>query len=83
MLEDSQRGGDGGGSRDPYGQLTDRERDVLKLVAEGFTTQEVSGMLGISPKTVEGHTTNLMAKLDIHKRVDLVKYAIRKGIISV
>lgn len=83
MVEDYQRGGEGGVSRDPYGQLTDRERDVLKLVAEGYTTQEVSGMLGISPKTVEGHTTNLMAKLDIHRRVDLVKYALRKGIISV
>ncbi len=83
MVEDYQRGGEGGVSRDPYGQLTDRERDVLKLVTEGHTTQEISGMLGISPKTVEGHTTNLMAKLDIHKRVDLVKYALRKGIISV
>lgn len=83
MVEDCQRGGEGGVSRDPYGQLTDRERDVLKLVAEGYTTQEVSGMLGISPKTVEGHITNLMAKLDIHRRVGLVKYALRKGIISV
>ncbi len=70
-------------SHDPYEQLTERERDVLKLVAEGYTTQEIANMLVVSPKTVEGHKTNLMAKLGIHNRVDLVKYALRKGIISV
>ena len=68
---------------DPYEQLTDRERDVFKLVAEGYSNQEIADMLTISPKTVEGHKTSLMAKLDIHNRVDLVKYALRKGIISV
>jgi DNA-binding CsgD family transcriptional regulator len=68
---------------DPYGQLTDRERDVLKLVAEGHTTQEIATRLDISPKTVEGHKTNLMAKLSIHNRIDLVKYAVRKGILTI
>jgi len=66
----------------PYEQLTDREREILKLLAEGHTTQEIANMLVVSPKTVEGHKTNLMAKLDIHTRTDLVKYALRKGIIT-
>ena len=69
--------------KDPYDQLTDRERDVLKLMAEGHTNQEIADILVISRKTVEGHKTNLMAKLDIHNRTELVKYALRKGIITV
>jgi len=69
--------------RDPYDQLTGREREVLKLLAEGHTTQEIADILVISPKTVEGYKTSLMDKLDIHNRVDLVKYALRKGIITV
>ena len=75
--------GSGRVSHDPYEQLTDRERDVLKLVAEGYTTQEIADMLVVSPKTVEGHKTNLMAKLGIHNRIELVKYALRKGIITI
>jgi len=70
-------------TNDPYEQLTDREREILKLLAEGHTTQEIADRLVVSPKTVEGHKTNLMAKLDIHNRTDLVKYALRKGIITV
>jgi len=69
--------------QDPYGQLTERERDVLKLLAEGYSTQEVADILVITPKTVEGHKTNLMAKLGIHNRIELVKYALRKGIITI
>ncbi|OGO23059.1 MAG: hypothetical protein A2Z28_08700 [Chloroflexi bacterium RBG_16_51_9] len=75
----------GGGQvgHDPYAQLTDREREVLKLMAEGYTTRQISNMLVVTPKTVEGHKTRLMAKLDIHNRIDLVKYALRKGIINI
>jgi len=69
--------------QDPYKQLSDREREILKLLAEGHTTREIANMLVISVKTVEGHKTNLMSKLDIHNRTDLVKYALRKGIITV
>jgi NarL family two-component system response regulator LiaR len=69
--------------KDPYDQLTDRERDVLKLMAEGHTNQAIADILVISRKTVEGHKANLMAKLDIHNRTELVKYALRKGIITV
>ena len=68
--------------QDPYNQLTERERDILKLLAEGHSTQEVADLLVITTKTVEGHKTNLMAKLGVHNRIDLVKYAMRKGIIT-
>ena len=69
--------------QDPYNRLTAREREILKLLAEGYSTQEIAEMLVITPKTVEGHKTNLMSKLGIHNRIDLVKYALRKGIISI
>lgn len=70
-------------NQDPYNQLTGREREILKLLAEGRGTQEIAKMLVITPKTVEGHKTNLMAKLGVHNRVELVKYALRKGIINI
>ena len=82
LVEDYQHRG-GRASHDPYEQLTNRERDVLKLVAEGYTTQEIADMLVVSIKTVEGHKTNLMAKLGIRNRIELVKYALRKGIITI
>lgn len=69
--------------QDPYKNLTEREREVLKLITEGYTTQEIANMLVITPKTVDGHKTSLMAKLGIHNKIDLVKYALRKGIISI
>lgn len=69
--------------KDPYNQLTEREREVLKLLAEGYSTQEIADMLIITRKTVEGHKTNLMAKLGIHNKIDLVKYTLRRGIISI
>jgi DNA-binding NarL/FixJ family response regulator len=83
LVEDYQQLASMKGGQDPYEQLTDREREVLKLAAEGYTTQEIADMLVLSPKTVEGHKTNLMSKLDIHNRTELVKYALRKGIITV
>ena len=83
LVENFQQGANLQQRRDPYDQLTGRERDVLKLLVEGHTTQEIADILVISPKTVEGYKTSLMDKLDIHNRVDLVKYALRKGIITV
>ena len=83
LVEDYREGASMRKSHDHYEQLTDREREILKLLAEGHTTQEIADMLVISPKTVEGHKTNLMAKLDIHNRTELVKYALRKGIITI
>ena len=67
----------------PYDRLTDREREVLKLVAEGLTNQEIADLLCVRVKTVLGHRTNLMEKLGIHNRTELIKYAIRKGLIAV
>ena len=71
------------GEQDPYQQLTDREREVLKLVAEGHTTREIADMLIVSPKTVEWYKSSLMNKLNLHSRTDLIKYAIRKRIITI
>ena len=82
LVEEYQHGGRRV-SHDPYEQLTNRERDVFKLVAEGHTTQEIADILKVSSKTVEGHKTNLMAKLGVHNRIELVKYALRKGIITI
>lgn len=69
--------------QDPYDKLTRREREVLKLVAEGRTNREIAELLAVSVKTVLGHRSNVMEKLDIHNRTDLIKYAIRRGLISV
>jgi len=67
----------------PYDRLTDREKQVLKLVAEGFTHKEVAEMLTISVKTVIAHQTNISEKLGIHTRAGLIKFAIQKGIIKI
>jgi DNA-binding NarL/FixJ family response regulator len=65
-----------------YGSLTDREKQVLKLVAEGNSNKEVAQVLGISVKTAMSHRERVMAKLDIHNRTDLVKLALRLGVIK-
>ena len=67
---------------DPFDSLTVREREVLKLLADGNTCRAISGMLFISLKTVTGHRTKIMEKLDIHNRTELIKYAMRKGLVS-
>lgn len=63
--------------------LTLREREVLTCIAEGQTNREIAETLVISPKTVERHRENIMTKLDLHNRTELVKYAIAKGMIKV
>jgi RNA polymerase sigma factor (sigma-70 family) len=68
--------------RRDLGRLTDREREVLVLIAEGMTNQQIAETLHISPKTVDGHRTRLMAKLDMHNRIELTKYAIREQLIN-
>ncbi|MCK4863158.1 MAG: response regulator transcription factor [Dehalococcoidales bacterium] len=83
LVENFQNSAGERNKQDPYSRLTGREREILKLLAEGYSTQEIAEMLVITPKTVEGHKTNLMSKLGIHNRIDLVKYALRKGIISI
>lgn len=63
--------------------LTSREVEVLKLIAEGYKNQDIAALLNVSVKTVESHRYNIMDKLDMHDRVGLVKYAIRRGLIQV
>lgn len=63
--------------------LTQREREILQLIAEGNTNKQIAEILSISVKTVQAHRNNLMSKLDLHDRSDLIKYAIRKKIIDV
>ena len=70
-------------SIDSYDELTSREKEVLTLVAEGRHNQEIADMLFVSVKTVLAHRARIMEKLDIHSRTDLIKYAIRKELISV
>ena len=69
--------------KEPYDRLTDREREILKLIADGSTNREIADMLFISVKTVLGHRTKIMEKLDIHNRTELIKYAMRKGLVSI
>jgi two-component system response regulator NreC len=64
------------------GGLTDREHEVLTHLAEGASNDEIATALVISPKTVERHRENIMRKLNLHSRSELVRYAIRKGIIK-
>jgi DNA-binding NarL/FixJ family response regulator len=63
--------------------LTDREREVLILIAEGYSNQQIACTLHISSKTVEAHRGNIMTKLGLHNRTDLVKYAIRKRLVQI
>src|SRR3989442_1184938 len=67
----------------PPDPLTPREREVLQLVAEGKTTREVAGVLGISVKTAESHRTHILRKLDTPNIAGLVRYAIRQGLVKV
>ncbi len=62
--------------------LSARERQVLQLVAEGKTTKQVAGVLGISVKTADTYRTRIMEKLDLHETASLVRYAIRKGLVQ-
>ncbi|HEU4386497.1 MAG TPA: response regulator transcription factor [Blastocatellia bacterium] len=68
--------------RSPYERLTPRQREILQLIAEGHTTKEIAHLLNISAKTVETHRMQLMSQLDIHDVAGLVRYAIRKGLVT-
>src|ERR687886_595268 len=67
---------------EPYERLTPREREVLQLAAEGHTTRSIAGLLCLSTKTVEHHRASLMTKLGLHGQTELVKYAIRAGLVE-
>ncbi len=66
---------------DPYEMLTNREREVLHLAAEGYTNAEIADQLSISPRTAETHRANLMHKLGLRTHTDLIRYALRRGIL--
>lgn len=72
----------GEGGESAFSVLTDREREVLQLVAEGHTTKQIAGDLHVSVKTVESHRQNIMDKLEIRSIAELTKYAIREGLTS-
>ena len=78
LIEDYRQRGDG----EPFDRLTARERQILKLIAEGRTSQGIADSLGISLKTVLGHRSKIMEKLGIHNRSELIKFALRKGLID-
>jgi DNA-binding NarL/FixJ family response regulator len=82
LVEEYQQKANGKRLRDPYDRLTDREKEVLKLIVEGYTAREIGDRLVISPKTVESYKASLMNKLNIHNKTDLIKYALRKRLIT-
>lgn len=84
MLNDYLRRADAGSEKekDALGRLSDREKEVLKHIAEGKTGREIAAILYLSPNTVERHRANIMDKLGLHNRAELIKFAIRKGLVS-
>jgi DNA-binding NarL/FixJ family response regulator len=76
-------GGERPTEEDVYDRLSEREKQVLKLIAEGSTNKEIASVLDIAVKTVMAHRTNLMAKIGAHSRTDIFKFALRKGLIVV
>jgi two-component system response regulator NreC len=67
---------------DPYDTLSEREREIFQLVAEGHSNKDVAQILAISPATVETHRARILEKLDVHNTAELVLYAVRRGVIS-
>jgi two-component system, NarL family, response regulator NreC len=82
LLEDYMRRLQQEGLQDRYDLLTDREREVLQLLAEGRSNKEVAGILNLSVHTVDTHRSNFMQKLGLHNTAEIVIYAMRKKIIS-
>jgi two-component system, NarL family, response regulator NreC len=70
------------GTTDRYGTLSEREREVFQLVAEGRSSKEIADLLSVSPTTVETHRAHIMQKLDLHGTAELVLYAVPRGVIA-
>jgi two-component system response regulator NreC len=81
MLDDYVRQLADKGINDRYGSLSEREREVFQLIAEGKANKEIAALLSISPSTVETHRARIMEKLDLHSAAEIVLYAVRKGVI--
>ena len=82
MLDDYVRHLAEKGKADRYDSLSEREREIFQLVAEGRSNKEVAELLSVSPATVETHRAHILQKLDVHNTAELVLYAVRRGIIS-
>lgn len=82
LLEDYMRQLQQRGLQDSYDLLTEREKEILQLLAEGKSNKDVASILNLSTNTVETHRTRIMQKLDLHSTAEIVLYAVRKGIIS-
>ena len=80
---DEYRNGERKSGEDAYERLTAREKQVLKLIAEGRTSRAIGELLCISIKTAMGHRTNLMEKLGVHNQAELVKFAVARGLVRV
>jgi two-component system response regulator NreC len=82
LVADYLRRVEAGEGRASYDGLSDREREVLRLIAEGQSTAEIAQALFLSPHTVQSHRRAIMEKLNLHNRVELVRYALRRGLIE-
>ena len=82
MLDDYVRHLADKGIVDRYDALSEREREIFQLIAEGHSNKEIADLLSISPATVETHRAHILQKLDLHNTAEVVLYAVRKGIIS-
>ncbi|HET7207775.1 MAG TPA: response regulator transcription factor [Terriglobales bacterium] len=83
LVLDGYLGKDAGSQHRLPSLLTEREREIVRLIAEGKSTREISANLGVSPKTTETHRSNIMRKLKLHSASELILYAIRNGILPV
>jgi two-component system response regulator NreC len=82
LLSDFLRRAESGEDPSHLGSLSERERDVLRLIAQGKTSNEIAQMLYISPHTVQTHRDHIMEKLNLHRKADLIRYAIRTGLVG-
>ena len=81
LVQEYVQEGRSGARKRVYDGLTPRQREVLTLIAEGLSNHEIANELDISVRTVERHRENIMKRLNLHSRVELVKYALRKGLV--
>lgn len=82
MLDDYLRHLTQKGLSDRYDALSEREREIFQLIAEGHSNKEIAGILSVSPATVETHRAHIFQKLDVHNTAELVLYAVRRGVVS-
>lgn len=82
MLDDYVRRLAERGIADRYESLSEREREIFQLIAEGYSNKETADLLSVSPSTVETHRAHILEKLDVHNTAELVLYAVRRGVIS-